>query len=219
MKYKKYRLDFPSDQRLIIIKQHREAAAVLMRLVRLLLVFFMVPGWSISITARASSFACTEEVNEFLVRADEQALKAVSGAVDQKCWSAIQSSNANLNKLIHSVERGNRWSAQYLAEHLKDLDGGNLEDSLVALGQFSTHGMEQLLRFKRDGQLSEIELKDALTMLPLSLSDNPRGQLDALKARRQRVMQITQGGLAGERAEALKAIDDFASEIKSKTPQ
>ncbi len=79
--------------------------------------------------------------------------------------------------------------------------------------------MEQLLRFKKDGRLSEHELKDALTMLPLSLSDNPRGQLDALKARRKRVMRITREDLAEEKAVALKAIDDFASEVKSSSPQ
>ena len=202
-----------------MIKKSRDTAAVLTRLVRLLAMLCIVSGCSIPISAMSSPLGCVDEVNEFLEKPDEQALKAVSGADDQKCWAAIQSSNANLNKLIRSVERGNRWSAQYLAEHLKSLDGGNLEDSLVALGQFSNRGMEQLLRFKKDGQLSELELKDALTMLPLSLSDNPRGQLDGLKARRQRVMKITQGDLAEEKAEELKAIDDFTSEIKSKTPK
>jgi hypothetical protein len=109
-------------------------------------------------------------------------------------------------------------SSQYLAKHLKQLDGGNLEDALVALGQFSDHDMERLLFFAKSGLLSKHELSDALTMLPLSLSDNPRAQLDSLGRRRSNIMRITQKDLSEQRAQALSAIDEFASEIRSKNP-
>ncbi|MEO6147963.1 MAG: hypothetical protein ABIT70_13175 [Sulfuriferula sp.] len=134
------------------------------------------------------------------------------------CWTVIGSSNANLDQLIHSVEQGNQWGAEYLVKHLRSLDGGNLEDSLIALGQFSDHSMERLLIFAKKGQLSKQNLSDALTMLPLSLSDNPGAQLDSLKARRNRVMRVMRKDLFVQRALALRAIDDFGSEIRSKNP-
>jgi hypothetical protein len=117
---------------------------------------------------------------------------------------------------MHLVEQGNDWSAQYLVKHLRALDGGNLEDSLIALGLFSDHHMERLLIFAKKGQLSKQELSDTLTMLPLSLSDNPAGQLDYLKARRNRVMRVTRKNLSEQKAQALSTIDNFESEIRSK---
>jgi hypothetical protein len=140
------------------------------------------------------------------------------------CWTVIGSSNDNLNRLNYLVETGNRWAAQYSAEHLKELDGGNLkeldggnlEDALIALGQFSNHDAQRLLLFANNGLLSKRELTDALTMLPLSLSDNPHAQLISLQSRRDKVMRVTRADLQKQRAQALAAIDTFVSEITSK---
>jgi hypothetical protein len=110
---------------------------------------------------------------------------------------------------------GNRWAAQYSAGHLKHLDGGNLEDALRALGQFSDHDMEDLLTFANKGLLSKHELADALTMLPLTLTDNRRAQLNSLEARRHRVLGVTQTDLQEQRAQALTAISESLSEIRS----
>jgi hypothetical protein len=108
----------------------------------------------------------------------------------------IGSSNRSLNQLASWVKQGNRWSAEYLAKHLKRLDGGNLEDALIALGQFSDHDMEQLLSFANSGLLSNHELSDSWTMLPRSLSDNPKDQLTVLGARRRKVMQVSRKDLS-----------------------
>jgi hypothetical protein len=140
------------------------------------------------------------------------------------CWTVIGSSNDNLNRLNYLVETGNRWAAQYSAEHLKELDGGNLkeldggnlEDALIALGQFSNHDAQRLLLFANNGLLSKRELTDALTMLPLSLSDNPHAQLISLQSRRDKVMRVTRADLQKQRAQALAAIDTFVSEITSR---
>jgi hypothetical protein len=69
-----------------------------------------------------------------------------------------------------------------------------------------------------EGLLPKSELTDALTMLPLSLSDNPRAQLDSLNLRRSKVVRVTQKDLLEQRTQALSAIDNFASEIRSKNP-
>ena len=128
----------------------------------------------------------------------------------------VEPSNPALDQLNHWAERGNRWAARYLAEHLKQLDGGNLEDALIALGQFSDHDMERLLLFASKEQLSNREITNALTMLPLSLSDDPRAQLELLSARKNKVLRVTRNDLSKQRSQALNAIDGFAAEIRSK---
>lgn len=182
---------------------------------RLVVVFFIALGVCVPTLSGAVSPNCYEEVNALLGTPNQATHIAVSGAGEQECWAVIKLSNANLNRLIRSVEQGNRWAAKYLAEHLKKLDGGNLEDSLIALGKFSEHDMGRLLHFVKEGLLSDLELQDALTMLPLSLSDNPNLQLNVLRARRHLIMGVTQTSLGKQRAIALKAIDEFASEIKA----
>ncbi|WP_189799673.1 hypothetical protein [Sulfuricella sp. T08] len=189
---------------------------------KLILGFLIALSMLVSLGVQASGSAisagCNEAVSAFLATPAKQTLLALSGSDDAECWAVIGSSNANLNQLIHSVEQGNRWAAQYLAKHLRNLDGGNLEDSLIALGQFSDHNMEHLLIFANKGHLSRHDLTDALTMLPLSLSDNPHAQLNSLKTRRNKVMRVTRKDLLEQRAQALRAIDDFASEIRSNNP-
>lgn len=162
--------------------------------------------------------ACQKAVHAFITMPSKITIAALSEPDDATCWAVIASSNKNLKQLDRWTAQGNRWTAHYLARHLKQLDGGNLEDALVALGQFSERDMEQILRFAKSGLLSKRELSDALTMLPLSLTDNPHGQLNALVIRRSNVMRVTREDLSQQRAQALSAIDDFASEIKSHNP-
>jgi hypothetical protein len=137
------------------------------------LIMFSMMLVSVSLQASIKS-GCQEKVSVFLTLPGKASLTALSGLDETTCWTIIGSSNTKLNRLNHWVEQGNRWAAQYLAKHLKQLDGGNLEDALVALGQFSDHDMESLLSFANRGLLSKHEFTDALTMLSLSLSDNPR---------------------------------------------
>lgn len=132
-----------------------------------------------------------------------------------ECSTVIRSSNENLSQLNRSVEAGNQSAARYSAEHVKQLDGGNLEDALIALGQFSNRNMTRFLLFEKDGVLSEREVSDALTMLPLSLSDNPDAQLKVLNQRRSKVVTVTRKDLLQQRKQALAAIDAFISEIRS----
>jgi len=78
--------------------------------------------------------------------------------------------------------------------------------------------MTDLLVFANRGLISSHELADALTMLPLSISDNQSAQLAVMRARRSKVSQVTLPGLATQKSVALNAIDDFINEIKSSQP-
>jgi hypothetical protein len=99
-------------------------------------------------------------------------------------------------------------------DNLKKLDGGNLEDALIALGEFGEHNMEGLLDFVSTGRLSETILQNAMIMLTLSLSDNPRAQLNVLQARRRLLANIEQTQLSRQREIAIKAIDKAVEQIQ-----
>lgn len=53
-------------------------------------------------------------------------------------------------------------------------------------------------------------------MLPLSLSDDQKEQLSVLNVRREKVIKAGRKGFDTQKSQAIKAIDDFISEIKSK---
>jgi len=184
-----------------------------MRRCMLMLLFLTVDARA---TNRSNSSPCQAAVHEFLSLPSQRTLTALTRADETGCWAVIESSNRKLNRLNRWAEHGNRWAAQYSAKHLKQFDGGNLEDTLIALGQFSDHDMERLLLFAKQGLLSKGELSDALTMLPLTLSDRPSAQLAVLKARRSKVVRLTRADLRQQRIQALSAIDEFDSEIKLK---
>ena len=173
-----------------------------------------VLGASAPLHAIGTSAGCREPAKAFLSTPNDRTLRAVSdAAVAEACWTAL-SPEAKRDRLIRHVEHGNRWAVQYLADHLDLLDGGDLEDSFVALGQFGDHHPERLLVFAKEGHLSDKDVKNAMTMLPLSLSDSPRLQLDALNARRLRVRRVSRADLAHQKLIALHAIDAFVGEIQ-----
>jgi multidrug resistance efflux pump len=172
---------------------------------------------AVSAYPEVSTKPCSE-IYAFLAAPTRTTLAALPEASDATCWAVIEKSDARLNQLNRWVAGGNPWAAQYLARHLKGLDGGNWEDALVALGEFSDHDMERLLILANEGLLSNRELRHALTMLPLSLSDDQRAQLNLLQQRRAKVNHVTRQTLSVQKAEALKAIDEFAAEVKSHLP-
>ena len=184
------------------------------------MVVFFILWHSMSTAAASVKNSCNSEAATFIATPNQKTIKLVSGDNDIKCWNIIKL-NANLNKVLHTLKKGNEWSAQYIIKHIKYLDGGNLEDSIIALGEFSTiysDGMEKLMLSVKDSLLPKNLFKDALTMLPLSLSDDPCKQLSALKFREDRVLRVIKNNLADEKIFALKAIDDFMLEIKTNTP-
>jgi hypothetical protein len=174
---------------------------------------------TIVLHSQAKVLSCEQVASAFLTRPSERTFIAISGVEDEACWALINSSNAELFQVIHATARGNRWAAEYLARHMGMLDGGNLEDASRALGQFAEHEMEQLLIFSHRGLLTEHRLEKALTMLPLSLSDDPRAQLETLKRRREKVLRVRRKDLSEQRRWALEAIDAFSAEVRSNNPE
>jgi hypothetical protein len=158
---------------------------------------------------------CNAPAVTFLSRPSQRSLSDLQ-AHGQDCWGAIGDKNYRLNALFRTTSEGNRWAASYLLKHLNKLDGGNLEDAFVAIGQFGDHDMRSLLDYSRQGALPSPILGRVLRMLPLSISDDFGGQLKILEARRRNIEAITQNDLASQKTVAMGAIEQAEARIKSK---
>jgi hypothetical protein len=160
---------------------------------------------------------CANRVRAFLSEPNYLTLHTLSNGNDYVCWGVIGSSNSNLLRLNSSIASGNKWAAQYLLSYLNELDGGVLEDALVSLGQFADSDPEEFLSFSLHGEMSEYQMRNAVTMLPLSLSDSPEAQLAFLSVRRTRLIKVSGKNLQIQKNIALSAIDEFELEIKRAT--
>jgi len=142
---------------------------------------------------------------------------AISTAVDAQPCPQL-SNSAQAQTLDERVRSGDRHAASCLALRLRSLDGGELEDALVALGQFGDGRPVDLLGLALRGELSSRSLSDAVGMLSLSLTDEFPAQLAAMKARRARFRKVTSPELTSERRVALKSIESALAEIKPHIP-
>ena len=135
-------------------------------------------------------------------------------------YKCPQVSSSARNQALHAQARkGERRAAYCLALHLRSLDGGELEDTLVALGQYGDRRPIGLLLLAYHGTLSRRSLADAVSMLPLSLSDDMKAQLTALEARRNRFRRVDEPKVVLERHLALRGINAAVAEIRGHLPR
>jgi len=170
----------------------------------------------IEITASAAEVSgqCEAAANGFLQAPSAQSLEELRKIDAESCWRSIGTSNEKLQAMNALLSKGNRSAAWYLASNLRRLDGGNLEDALIALGQFSEIDMTSFLELARDHVLTSHESSDALTMLPLSMSDEPKSQLAAMEKRRAAITRVSEKSLGPYTVAALAEITKFEAEIK-----
>ena len=169
-----------------------------------------------AVAGQGAADDCAKAARKFLRNPSKNALKDVNASHKEACWGILGASNANLYKLLGFVENGNTSAAEYLSTNLDMLDGGNLEDSLISLGQFSELRMEAFLNFSKSGYLSDQEMTDALTMLPLFIGDDQKRQISVLEKRRKKILEVEDKNFELPKQRAIRAIDDFISEIVSK---
>ena len=117
--------------------------------------------------------------------------------------------------LDRRVEEGDHGAAACLARSLHSLDGGELEDALVALGRYGENNPVELLLLAHRGIMAKASMASAVTMLPGSLSDNLEAQAAALEARRSRFTKIGRSDLSAERQIALRSLASAIEEVRS----
>lgn len=158
--------------------------------------------------------SCLQLRDSFLARHSENTYQSLE--LRAECEAPSNYSPNDIQRLVHLTGNGNRWAAQYLAKNLKQFDGGDLEDALVGLGKFSTHNMASLMGFLKNGTISERNFCDALTMLPLSISDDQHAQLVELDVRRRAAIGVKRQDLSVQRKLAIDSIDKFVKEVRPK---
>lgn len=128
-------------------------------------------------------------------------------------WRVIRLSDERLQKLFDCVRHGNRKAASVLAVHLKELDGGNSEDALIALGEYSEHDMASYMRLYTTGAITSAQFEDALTAI--DVGDEASSQLAALEIRKALIERVENAKFLPAKKRALRAIDDFEQEIQA----
>jgi len=162
--------------------------------------------------AAAIAGFCARQSEKFIHDPGGAATDALNAAPSEDCWPLIMRSEDSLDSLIAAVGHGSISAARYLAPHIGDLDGGDLEDSHVALGEFSMLHMTEFMGLVKEGAITEYDLKRSLVMLPLSLSDHIKSQLVELKKRRGVVERISDPALSHYREVALATLDSAIAE-------
>lgn len=171
-------------------------------------------GFSLEAFAGETSPRCYGAVSMFIQRADEKSLAELRAADPKECWIYFDLCDDRRGALQQRVAEGNRPAATYLASKLKLLDGGNLEDAMVALGQFSDKDMESFLAFARDHVLAAETIEDAVVMLPLETVDEPALQLGEIVKRRNAAAKVSDESLQEYRRSVLAALDAATLRIK-----
>ena len=141
----------------------------------------------------------------------------LAGAVTATCPPRL--SYEQVEALAQKVEEGDGQAAHCLASRLKQLDGGLAEDATRALGQYGDRNPVHFLRLFDEGVLSERQLANAVSMLPLSLVDDFQAQFKALEARRKRFQKVTARELANERKLVLERIKARLDETRPHLPR
>lgn len=126
--------------------------------------------------------------------------------------------NATSQALDRGAAAGDARAAFCLAVGLHSLDGGELEDALVALGQYGDRQPAELLQLAHRGTLSRQSLADAVTMLPLSLSDDLRVQERAMEVRRAQFKKVAEPALVAEQEFVLQSIGSALADIMAQMP-
>ncbi|NLR74031.1 hypothetical protein [Leeia aquatica] len=163
-----------------------------------------------------SATSCSSLRSRFLAQAHATHFRAWTQ--HRQCAAALPEDNAALQQLEMQTARGQTWAAHALARVLERLDGGNLEDGLLVLGQFADQRPTTLLHMAHDGELSLRNMKNALIMHPATLMDNLAAQLAGLQRRLQRIQQVKAPSLRLEQAEAVQALQHAIARIPAPQP-
>jgi hypothetical protein len=169
--------------------------------------------------ASISSAECVSEVTRFLSDPNEvtygKLVDPYTRVVSDDCWDYIANGNNALQRLLKKVSAGNLWTAIFIARNIDRLDGGDLEDALIALGVSMDKDPNLLLSLHRDGIIDNQTLSSCVSQRPLSLVDDQKGTLLLLKLRKKKILSVKTPGLEDAKREALIQLDETINDIEN----
>lgn len=170
--------------------------------------------WAISILLISACSVvaddCQTVVANFLrqpSRMSYAALHDKQTGADGTCWAELKKDVDNLEKLYAYASRGDKWAIKTLIRHTGDLDGGNLEDAYRSLGESLDIKPAILLVEFKEHRMTENQFKQAVAMLPLTLTDDDRGKIAALKQRNKKIHSVKDASLKDQKALAVEIIE------------
>ena len=178
---------------------------------------------------------CSREVQHFAARPNElnyaTLINPATREIRDECWSEINHertwtkggrlkyvSKDVLEKVLGKVSSANKWAALVIASNLRKLDGGDLEDSLIALGASINKSPSLLLSLFRDGVINKIELESCCKSTPLDLPENARAHLSYLEKRKRSVSSVKNANLQSAKHLALIYIEQALQETRNTWP-
>ncbi len=172
-------------------------------------------------TLLAQTSSCPDRTETFLRSPTKPNYLAIVGSGAKpvaNCWAVVGTSQKNRDDLTRLVVQGNPWGIRFVAINLKTLDGGDLEDALRILGEASHSAPGLLLSLNVNGTISDHELAEAATMLPLSFVDKKNESLNELKMRMQGLRSVRDSKLSRPRAYVLKALLSDIRQVEASGP-
>jgi len=162
---------------------------------------------------------CVNSVNAFLNQPNYKTfLELNSQKYKDMCWRQLITSGHNLEKLYKHTSKGNKWGIMFLIKHLNNLDGGELEDAYIALGESIDAMPDALLRANKDNLLTDNQLKQALVMLPDTQHDDKVGSVRTLKNRINKINLINDKSIMYQKKLAVKVINDHIRKLNEVWP-
>lgn len=159
----------------------------------------------------SEDWLCQAAIAQFLRAPSGATFAVMDRGAGEECSKLTIEQLQDLDRL---ASNGNRYAAQILSSQIRHLDGGELEDALRSLGEFASAHMREFMAPAVADALTDQDVADALTMLPLDLEGNVCGQLGELNKRRSALEDLTEP-IARQRGKAaIAAIDSFIGEIK-----
>jgi len=155
--------------------------------------------------------SCSDAVTVFLTAPTDHNYAEIKRVKSDECRSTL--TDSQLQSLDKLIAAGNESAAQLMAGHVRKLDGGELEDALRSFGQFSSHNMRNFMTLAAAGGLTEREVSEALTMLPLEFDDDFNAQLSELRARRTAIGNLHEPRFESLAKTAANAIDTFMAQV------
>jgi hypothetical protein len=177
----------------------------------LLSLCLLAPALLYGETSEREDKRCQTAMAHFLSAPSNTTFAAMDRGVDAKCSRYPVEQLQGLDKL---ASHGNRYAAQLLAPQVRLLDGGELEDALRSLGEFGSRHMQEFMAPAVAGALTDRNIADALTMLPLDLEDDFNAQLAELRKRRAALESLTDQGAQQRGKAAIVSLEKFIGEVE-----
>jgi len=162
--------------------------------------------------SRASD--CSALVAQFLNKPSSESREGLERADSGACSKQATDIDENFHRLVMTVSSGSDAAAEFLAAQVASIDGGQLEDALIAIGSYSERNLQGLLRLAQLKKISEKHLSESLVATPLSLADKFADQVAVLSGRRELVSKLSDPSLSYLKTQLLQTLDAAIAETK-----